>query len=428
MRRLNEYGDLVPGDPASSGSGTGGAYSSAKVLALGIIAVVVLLLIFIAYLPPRGNPPLPPTHAAASDIQTQTLPQVLIDSATICRGDFDQPQGSCREDQNSPQLTVVCRYRGATVGQTAIQAAWYLDGTLLGTSSAYQVQTSDGFFYHPWNSELRPGVYRAVILSNDVTVGTAEFTVADITSQAQGASSSSQKLPDLNTSTGDQSAVSPDYLTVGQLSTCSFVSGWRQCASKEMFYPGERVFIYADTSERSTPSSSKVWFAVSIWSPHGEVVYNSRLSPIYSPQGASWFDWAVYELPPLAAAGHYRFQVRFEDGNSQPVHVGGFDVVRQVAPGQLGANLNRRVTPQTQIFEVRHKHTFGSCQGQMELSVDLIFRSYTNTSHSFRYAKAEIVGIDNDGIVDRNKKKWHFGIPGMTASQVHELLANWLYY
>ncbi len=70
-------------------------------------------------------------------------------------------------------------------------------------------------------------------------------------------------------------------------------------------------------------------------------------------------------------------------------------------------------------YAARHKHTLGSCSGELTLTSDSI--EYASEQHYFKCYIDKVV-IEGDGVQDRDRKVWHLEVPG---ENVGELLRSW---
>jgi hypothetical protein len=93
--------------------------------------------------------------------------------------------------------------------------------------------------------------------------------------------------------------------------------------------------------------------------------------------------------------------------------------------GKITLPPDRPTLPSTPTiaFWASHKHTFGKCDGQVQLDGD-VFR-YLGHPHTIILRRNQIQRIDSDGIVDFLGKKWHFRFEGKTEGEVRDILSVW---
>ncbi len=70
------------------------------------------------------------------------------------------------------------------------------------------------------------------------------------------------------------------------------------------------------------------------------------------------------------------------------------------------------------IFKAKHKHRFGSCQGELKLTGNSL--EFSSPQHYVKYDIQKVV-VDGDGVDDQSGRSWHFEIPGEDAGQILRL-------
>jgi hypothetical protein len=81
--------------------------------------------------------------------------------------------------------------------------------------------------------------------------------------------------------------------------------------------------------------------------------------------------------------------------------------------------------PATATYSARHMRLFGrSSSGKLQLTP--AYLSFTSPDDSVTLTRAQIRAIDGDSVVETSGRKWRFEINGMSAEQVHQILARWL--